>query len=165
MSQVISHRKYTETHCALSCSCLSLSDGNGVGGVGRLRPNGASPAADSRLEFGTCLQLAAQRPQDVDELTPELHTHKGVQDGVEAAVEVTQGGGDCLSFLQRSSSTGRAAVAGKCVHHERDVVWRPAEKENHDHGHDDPESFLLLEALGAAPQPQQDAGVAEDQDG
>ncbi len=129
---------------------VSLSDGNGVGGVGRLGPNGASPAADSRLEFGACLQLAAQRPQDVEELTPELYTHKGIQDWVEAAVEVTQGGGHCLGFLQRFHSNGRAAVAGKCVYHERDVVWCPAEKENHHHGHDDPESFLLLEALGAA---------------
>lgn len=68
---------------------LSVSDSNGVGGVGRLRPERAFPAADGRLEFGACLQLAAQRPQDFQELTPELHTHKGVQDGIEAAVEVT----------------------------------------------------------------------------
>lgn len=116
--------------------------------------------------MGTCFHLAAQRPQDVQELTPELHTHEGIQDGIEAAVDVTHGGGDYLGFLQRcSDSTGLAAVVGmKCVHHEGDVVWRPAEKENHHHGHDDPESFLLLEALGAAPQPTQDARVTEDQD-
>lgn len=52
----------------------------------------------------------------------------------------------------------------KCVHHECDVVWCPAEKENHHHSYDDPESFLLFQALGAAPQLPQDAGVAEDQD-
>lgn len=79
--------------------CISFSDSNGVGGVPRLRPNRASPA-DSRLEFGTCL-LAGQRPQDVQELTPELHTDKGIEDWIEAAVEVTHGGGDCLGFLQR----------------------------------------------------------------
>ena len=116
------------------------------------------------MEFGACLYLAAQRPQDVQELTPELHAHKGVQDGIEAAVEVAHAGGDGLCLLQgRPDLAGAAAVGGlKCVHHERDVVGRPADKENHHHGHDDLEGLLLLDALGAATQPPQDAGVAED---
>lgn len=143
-----------------------LSDRDGVGGVCRLGPNGAPPAGANWLQSGTCLHLAAQRPQDVQEVTPELHPHEGVQDGIEAAVEVTHRGGDYLGFLQRRPDpTGVAAVAGvECIHHECDVVWRPAEEENQHHGHDHPERFLLLEALGAAPQPLQDAGVAEDQD-
>lgn len=145
--------------------CVSLLNSNGVGGVSRLGPNGASPAGN-RLQFDACLQLAAQRPQDVQELSPELHTHKGIEDGIEAAVEETHGGGDYLGcFKRRSDPAGLAVVAGmKCVHHECDVVWRPAEKENGHYCHDDPEGFLLLEALGAVPQPAQDAGVAEDQD-
>lgn len=77
-----------------ACSCFSRSDCNGVGGVTGLRPNGAPPAG-----LVDCLHLAAKRPQDVHELTPELHTHKGVQDGIEAAVEVTYGGGDYPGFL------------------------------------------------------------------
>lgn len=76
---------------------VSFSDGSRVGGVSRFRPHGASP--DSRLEFDICLQLAEQRPQDVHELTPELHTHKGVQDGIEAAVEASQSEGHCYSLI------------------------------------------------------------------
>ena len=140
---------------------MFASDCDGVGGVTGLGPNGAPPAG-----LVDCLHLAAQWPQDVQELTPELHTHKGVQDGIEAAVEITYGGGDYPGFLQRwSDSTGLVAAPSiKCVHHEGDVVRRPAEKENRHHGYDDPESLLLLEALGAAAQPPQDGGVAEDQD-
>lgn len=144
---------------------ISFSDSNGVGGVTRVRPKGAPPAADSRLEFAAGLQLAAQRPQDVQKLTPELHTNKGIQDGIEAAVKVTHGGGDYLGFLQRCShcTSPDAVVRLKRVHHKCDIVWCPADKENHHHSHDYPDSFLLLKALGSALQPPQDAGVAEDQ--
>ncbi|KAF3839319.1 hypothetical protein F7725_018036 [Dissostichus mawsoni] len=136
---------------------------DGVGGVCRLRPHRASPAGN-RLQFGAHLQLAAHIPQDVHELTPELHSHEGVQDGIEAAVEVAKRGGDHHGFLQRYSDS-TAVARTKCVHHESDVVRRPADEEHHHHGHDDPESFLLLKALGAAAQPVQDAGITEDEDG
>lgn len=151
-------------HDLLKCSNAygSLSDSDGVGGVCRLRPHRASPAGN-RLQFGTHLQLAAHIPQDVHELTPELHSHEGVQDGIEAAVEIAQGGGDHHGFFQKSSDS-TAVVRIKCVHHESDVVRRPADEEYHHHGHDDPESFLLLKALGAAAQPVQDAGITEDED-
>lgn len=146
--------------------CICLSDCDGLGGVTRLGPKGAS-AADCRLQSGAALQPAAQRPEDVQELTPELHAHKGVQDGIEAAVQVTDGVGDYLGLLQRCSRfTGVVAAAGvKRVYNERDVVRRPAQKENRHNGHNDPDGLLLLKALQPAFQPVQDAGVAEDQYG
>lgn len=143
--------------------CISFSDSNGVRGVSRVRPKGAPPATESRLEFGSGLQPAAQRPQDVQKLTPELHTNKGIQDRIEAAVEITHGGGDYLGFLQRFSKYTGGIVIMKCVHQKCDVVWRPAEEENHHHSHNYSDSFLLLKALGSALQPLQDAGVAENQ--
>lgn len=141
------------------------SDCNGLRGVARLRPKGASPV-ERTLEAGARPQLEAQRPQDAQQLSPELHSHKGVQDGIEAAVQVTQGGCHHLGFLQVcSDSTGLTSVAlMNCVHHKSDIVRRPTDKENHHHGDNDFESSLLLEALVATAQLSQDAGVAEDQD-
>lgn len=78
-------------------------------------------------------------------------------------MQVTYGVGDCQGFLQRFLDC-TAAVFIKCVYHECDVVWRPAEKENHHDSHDDPESLLLLEALVATLEAPQDAGIAEDHD-
>lgn len=82
-------------------------------------------------------------------------------------MQVTDGVGDYLGFLQRCSRlTGVVASARvKRVHHERDVVRRPTQKENRHNGHNDPDGLLLLKALQPAFQPVQDAGIAEDQDG
>lgn len=145
---------------------VSLSDSDGVGGVDRIRPHRAASAAGHRLASDAHLQLAAHRPQDVEELAPELDAHEGVQDGIEAAVEVTNRGCDDPSFVQsRSDSTGvRVVFRVDRFSHERDVVGRPADEKHHHHDHDDPERSLLLQAVAAAPQPPQDAGVAEDQD-
>lgn len=146
---------------------IDLSDCDGLGGVARLGPKGAPPAAHGQVQPGACPQPAAQRVEDVQELASELHTHKGVQDGVEAAVEVTDGSGDHPGLVQGGlCPAGLVAAAGmKRVRHERDVVRRPADEEHDYHGHDHPDGFLLLEALQAALQPVQDARVAEDQDG
>jgi len=142
-------------------SFVSFSDCNGFGGVSRVRPQGGSPA-DNRLEFGACLQLAAQRPQHFQQLTPEFYAHKGVQDGIEAAVKVTQGRSHYFSFAQRNShfTDGGVVVLRACVHYKCDIVRRPAEKENHHQAYNDFESSLLLDTLGATTQPPQDAGVA-----
>lgn len=144
----------------------SLSDCNGIGGFGRLRPEGASPAVGSGVESGGGHHFAEQRSQYGQELTPELHSHKGIEDGVEAAVEVTHRRGYHHGFLQRCLHSTHIIAIGrmKRVHHEGNVVWRPAEEKHCHHSYDHPDSSLPLKALRATSQPTQDAGVAEDHD-
>lgn len=47
------------------------------------------------------------------------------------------------------------------VNDEGDVVGRPVDEEGYYQGYDDTDGPLLLLALGATPQPQQDARVTE----
>lgn len=150
---------------SISIFLSSLSNSHG-GGFGRLGPNGTSPAADSGLEPAG-LHPAAQSAQERQELTPELHSHECVEDGVEAAVQVTHSRGHRHGFPQRHLHSTLNVATGrlKRVHHEGDVVRRPAEEKHCDYSDDHPDRPLLLEALGAALQPTQDAGVAEDHDG
>lgn len=119
------------------------------------------------MEFRAHLQLAAQRSQDVQQLTPKLHPQEGVQDGIEAAVDVAERLRHCSCFIQSCITlTGVVLIpVVNCVHEQSDVKWRPADEENRHDGHDDFTSSLLLEILVARAQPVEDAGIAEDQDG
>lgn len=56
-------------------------------------------------------------------------------------------------------------AASDGVHNECDVVWHPAEEEDYYQGQDNHDGPLLLEALGAALQPWQDKGAADNQGG
>lgn len=132
-------------HHAASSDCYR------VGGVPGLRPDRALPT-HARLRTDSCLDVAPQSPEDIQELTTELNPYKCVQDGIQAAVEVAQTGSDYLGLLLCVSlftGLGGAARAER-VHHEGDVVWQPAEEEDSHYDHYHPGSPLLLEAQSEA---------------
>lgn len=146
-------------HHAASSDCYR------VGGVPGLRPDRALPT-HARLQTDSCLDVAPQSPEDIQELTTELNPYKCVQDGIQAAVEVAQTGSDYLGLLLCVSLFAGLVGAARAerVHHEGDVVWQPAEEEDSHYDHYHPGGPLLLEAVGAKAKPAQNAGVAEDED-
>jgi len=96
---------------------------------------------------------ASNLPEKLERIVAKLDTDEHIQEGVQTAMQETQGLGDyngLVEILIHLTSCSDNVEADECVHKDGYVVGQPANKEHNHHSHDDLNNFMFCEASTAA---------------